>query len=333
MSDINWLNDKLADELKFYNFEGLQVILDEVLTQSAEWRLYNSQATWLVGCWPPQRFVVSDGEFNFRSGRILVRVGSWNLIVSSYNLKAKFKKFKFDMECHGGGWYLGGVGQDSAGAPVTRDRIEVSGELHVECENKLSGACLALEVFKDHISAALVARLPGFVEHWVRQIDQYWLGPGCPGLLHNTITVMPYKSKECCEGSYRLDDWGCLVGGQFNGEHHALRTAVRDVQCKPSATEPGKYVARCETLPGTYAEQSPGVCREADHFPHEEVCLDCGDWWPAWRRGLGQLAWADTFLSLFLVWGLLVCCCFRFSSAETLLPGSPSRRRASGAIV
>lgn len=329
LADIPWLNKALADTLAWHKFHGLKVELDDVLTQSFEWRLSNSEVTWLVGCWPPQRYLVSDGEVNFRSGRIRVEVGGFKLIVSSYDLRASFKKFRADVECHGGSWYLGSVGKDAEGSPVTIDRVHTSGEMHVKCDDQISVLCFLLWLFDNHISAALVDYyFPEFLTWWLNYIEQLWVGPGCPGALHNTVVVMPYKSKECCEGSFRTDDFGCLVGGQFNG-FRSSKKVFSGVKCKQSATDPDHFLAQCDTLPGTYAEQSPGVCREADNFADED-CSDCGDTWPPHLKGLQYLAWADTFLSFCIAWCTLVFCCLRCSPKEDRTVCSPrSRSRLS----
>lgn len=312
LSDIPWLNGIIKDALLWHGLPDFTVEVDEVLTQSFNWKLKNSEATWLVGCWPPQRYVVTDGEVHFPSGRVRLAAGGFDIVVSVYNLMAEFRSLRAELECHGGWWYLGGVGQDSAGTSVTPERFTAAGEVSLQCEHGWTLFCILLTVGSKQISAQVVRQLPAFLAGWLGSTKELSLGPGCPETLHNTVTVMPYTSKECCESSFVTDLWGCLVGGQFNGRHPSLRDNVTGVVCDPANFgEPGRWSARCDSLPGRYVEGSPGICREADDMMGNcsgPCCGHCTNDWPRTQRGLQQLAWADWLLTLALAWSLAGSC-------------------------
>lgn len=308
LSDIPWLNGIIANAMVWHKFDDFTLELDDVLTQTFEWKLENSQARWLVGCWPPQRYVLTDGVVHFPSGRIIVRIAGFNLVVSVYNLRAQFSKLRGELQCHGGYFYLGGVGKDEQGDPVTVDRFVSSGEATVQCETSFSAFCMLLFVTRQQISNEVIKRIPLILTSWLGSINGLFLGRGCPGGLRNTFTVLPYETKECCESQFETDRWGCLVSGQFNGQHRSLRQPVKGVKCERSKTNPGRWTARCSTVPGNYKEDTPGVCREVDNLPPVGNCTGCSKFWPNVKRGLHLLCWADWFLTVSLIWCTVGSC-------------------------
>lgn len=314
LSNVSWLNSVFNAQLKWHGLEGFELFVDEVLTSSFEWGLHNTTATWLVGCWPPQRYLVTDGWVHFPAGRVTLHIGGINIIVSVYNLRASFRQLRADIECHGGWFYLGGVGNDAEGLELTVDRFEASGEVDIECEFGTTAFCVALMIAQQHLSSEVVKWLPQFLTAWLGNTKQMPLGPGCPEALRNSVSVTPYSSKECCEESFATDRWGCLVGGQFNGRHRNNREEVHSVTCEPSPTEPGTWTARCDSIPGTYKRSSPGICQESDRMPWEMESFKA----PAasedtpWMRtltGLRYFARADQLLTLALLWCSVASCC------------------------
>jgi len=315
LSDIPWLNKIIEDAMIWHGLPDFTVELDEVLTQSFNWKLENSEARWLVGCWPPQRYIVTDGYVHFPSGRIILRIAGLNLVVSVYNLRVKFRRLRVELQCHGGVFYMGGVGQDNVGDPLTPERFEASGEVDVHCESSFSAFCISLLVSKKQLSEEVIERIPAILSGWLGGVDQLYLGKGCPEAMRNTLTVMPYTSKECCEAQFVTDRWGCLVGGQFNGRHQSLRKVVAGVECQPSKSDPGHWVAQCDTIPGNYEETSPGLCEEVNELPAGN-CTGCSPGWLRTSQGIHLLCWADLFFTFALVWTSVASCCLGCSSGR-----------------
>jgi len=306
--NITWLNRLIYNAFIWRGMHNLTLELDEVLTHSFDFELPNSSGHWLVGCWPPQRFVVTDGIVRFPAGRVKLGAGGINLIISLYDVLVKFKNLRVDLECHGGTFYLQGVGEGAEGRTVRPESITTSGEVTVECESSVSLLCLLLRAFKPWLTSAIMQRMPAFVAGWLGGISEMQLGwGGCPDVLHNTFTLLPYESLECCEDQFTEDAWGCLVGGQFNGRHKTFRETISGIRCQRSRVNPRHFTAKCEEVPGQYHEKSPGVCEEVA-MPYGELNPD-NKGWDRVRAGLHRFVWADWLLTMAVVWSCLLGCC------------------------
>jgi len=150
--------------------------------------------------------------------------------------------------------------------------------------------------------------------------------------MHNTVSLMTYSSRECCEQAFSEDPYGCLNGGQFNGKVPGAR-GTRSVICEPSKLAPGTFSAKCESIPGHYRELSPGVCREEPpHMPERTTTSGVSSTEiesnPAWEQihwGLSALALADLLLTAAVCWTAALCCC----CYACLRPAPIVRRRRS----
>jgi len=327
LSDIPWLNGLIADALAWRKLHDFTLELDFILTQIAEWTLSNSEVRWLVGCWPPQRYLVSDGAIRFASGRIYIRLGSFDIVISLYNLRIAFRDLRADLECHDDHFYMSGVTQGAAANPLTPERFDVTGEVDVQCRTGFSVVCIFLMVFRNAISQEVIRRGPDILTGWLGNTNQMLLGPGCPEALQNVVAMMTYDSKECCEEQFVEDRWGCLVGGQFNGRHSYPRRKVSGVECEQMETERDQWIARCDTIPGGYKTSAPGICEEMKVLPIGN-CSGCNPGWPQVITGLNLLYWANLCLTVALLWTCLACCLFGCSSERI----SRSRARMEGTL-
>jgi len=148
---------------------------------------------------------------------------------------------------------------------VKQNSIVAEGGLSIQCEGGWGLYCGAVQALASTTTAARIGQLSLSL---LDSLSGYHIAPGCGVLFHNVFAVLPYRDKECCEDTYQVDHAGCLVGGQFNGRFvpGQSRSWAAGVECKHRA-DTGSYVADCQSVPGSYVEQSPGICREADEAP------------------------------------------------------------------
>lgn len=238
-----------------------------------------------------------------------MHVGGHHLVVSSYDLSLRYERLRAELQCHEGYFALASVTDGVHGKDVSPSMFKASGEIHIECENAWTLLCLLMrsETSDQFITWALVSRLPGLVAAALSRINGLVLGPGCDGSSHNTVTLLPFDSAECCENSFEEDQWGCMVGGQFNGRVPGVRTEVSSVRCERRQGSLGSYFARCDTLPGYYHEMAPGTCREGP-LPAWTPLIFNESWYDL-HWGLRALAWGDLVLTIAAYASILACCC------------------------
>jgi len=309
----------------------LELYFDKVMTDGFQFTWKKAKGVWLVGCWPPQRYVVVDGKARLPSGRMTVRTAGLSFVVSAYDLELNFEKLRADISCHKQSYVLQSVTSGSEGDPATELAITATGEINVRCERGWTVLCLVLSFSQGRLSKEAVSRLPKFIAKQFLHIDNLELGGKCDRTMHNTVSLMTYSSRECCEHAFSEDPWGCLNGGQFNGKVPGVRKAAR-VVCEPSKLSPGTYTAKCESIPGYYRELSPGMCREVPpHITnlgqrtHSWAEIETNKHWEQIHWGLSALAWADLLLTSAVCWTIALLCCYNCQRCQR--PAGVLRRR------
>mmetsp|Transcript_48672 Transcript_48672/g.147557 ORF Transcript_48672/g.147557 Transcript_48672/m.147557 type:complete len:372 (-) Transcript_48672:142-1257(-) len=307
IQDAARTNAFLGRVLAYNGIDGLEVEADSALVQGFRLSFDTADAVWLVGCWPPQRYVVVDGVVRMPSGRMVIRTAGVSLVVSAYDLSLRFERLRADIACHAGYYTLVSITQGVESRTTTADALVAAGEINIRCEAGWTVLCLLLGVGYRWLSLEAVARLPQLVAYLLTWIEDLELGPGCDNSMHNTVTLLPYASQECCEQSFALDPYGCLVGGQFNGRVPGSRKVMNNVSCEAGKTVAGTHTARCETIPGYYAEYSPGVCREGPLPPWHPKTVNPD--WDSVHWALRALGWADLLITVAVWWTCATCCC------------------------
>jgi len=310
----NWtgFNAWLEGVLEFNALADLAIHIDEVFGSSIELNFESASGQWLVGCWPPQRYVVVSGTLRLPAGRVNVRVGGLDLRFSFYGLSVHFQGLRCELECRDGQFVLASVaqGQDKD-REVEVTSFSAEGELNAMCEMRWSFMCLALGAIRPRLSAEVVARIPKYLAWQLSVIRDLVLGPGCHAPYHNTVALLPYSSRKCCEAAFAQDRNGCLVGGQFNGRVLSPRQVADRVLCEHSG---GAFTARCDTIPGNYTKFSPGICREGG-LPTWTAATSN----PGWKHIISKvhlLVWADFLLTLAACWSCMLCCCRSYAYSE-----------------
>jgi hypothetical protein len=159
---------------------------------------------------------------------------------------------------------------------------------------------------------ALHDALPVLLAKNLAHMKPMVLGPGCPDLLHNVITLYQYPSAECCEEPFVEDANGCLIGGQFNGHPVGWTEAVISVKCGEMPAG-GQFAADCKTVPGGYYGFGPGTCRESDALPVSDTPSKVEDFFSSVRAMLGMEFWF-----VLIVTSALTCCCASFCASSPL---------------
>lgn len=291
--------------LRAMAIHDLELQFDEMYARSIDLVIKEAEGVWLVGCWPPQRYFIIDGFVRVPSGRVVLRSAGRSFVMSGYDLTLRFEKLRAEIACHAGKYVLVSL---TGAKGSTAASLTATGEINLRCESAWTVLCLLLGVggYK-YLSTKMVPVFPQLVAYWLTAIDNVELGAGCEPSMHNTVTLLPYSSRRCCEQNFSEDPWGCLVGGQFNGHALGTRGGVRGVSCEPSKLTLGAYTAVCETIPGHYRQLSPGVCREGPLPPSKPRTVN-----EAWENAhwtLRALGWADMLLTAAVWWVLMVCCC------------------------
>lgn len=308
LSDTPWVNGLIVNAFAYRGIHNLTIEVDEVLLRSLDFEFQDARGHWMVGCWPPQRYVLSNGVVRFPSGRVKLKAGGISIILSLYDVLIRFEDLRGDIQCHGENYFIQGVGKGTEALPVPPEAITVSGEVALECETSWSLLCLLLRAFRPLLSAEIRRRIPAFVAGWLGGLSQAPLGSGgCNDMLQNTFVLLPYSSKECCEEQFATDKYGCLVGGQFNGQHQSLREVISGITCQRSSLNKNLFTAKCEEVPGSYTEAVPGVCHEADKLVWHSQAENTD--WDRVRAGLHAFYWADLFLTFGVVWSSFIGCC------------------------
>lgn len=341
VADNDYVNSVIREQLDDLGYSDFTVELDRILTESFRVALGDTLVVWLVGCWPPERYVELHLSARLSAGRASLEVAGQRFRASAYGVSVQLRPLRADLECHRGFFVLSGLGSGSdedlyrGGRMFSPDSLLVEGEITVECEDDwgFSLLCRILHSNRKRISRTLIERLPFLVAQAVLNQLPLVLGEGCPQVLHNTFSLLPYGSQECCEAAFMEDADGCLVGGQFNGRPTGTLAPVHGVSCEPLPSQPSVYTARCSSIPGNYVELSPGVCRE-EHLPGwkasaraatssavdggsrggvrspVDVLEDLKRQPKRMLRGLRYLFWADKLLVLSIcMTAVSVCCC------------------------
>jgi len=273
----------LASVLDFHALSDLSIEIDSMLGRGLELIFEHVSGEWLVGCFPAQRYMVVHGWLRLPAGRISLRAGGLGLQFTAYGLELRFDGLRAELSCRGGQYILAAVTSGVKGRSLVQAaQLSATGEVTIECERRWSLFCLAL-VF------------------------------GKP--LHNTVALLPYATRECCEAAFAQDHSGCLVGGQFNGRVLGSQYHVTNVTCERGM---GGFVAQCETIPGNYTKISPGICREWGLPSWTRSVSNPG--WDSLHHSIELFAWADVLLTLAVCWCCLVCCC-RGQHQHFLKPG------------
>uniref|UniRef100_A0A7S1LRZ4 Uncharacterized protein n=1 Tax=Alexandrium catenella TaxID=2925 RepID=A0A7S1LRZ4_ALECA len=295
----------------------MELIFDEVMLKGFDLTFDRASAVWLAGCWPPKRYVVVDGTTRMPSGRLVVRTAGFSFVVSAYDLSLRFKQLRADIACHAGNYAIVSITEGKEGRKVSPASLLIDGEVNVHCERSWTLLCLLLGAGYPWLSRKAVSRLPDLIAYLLDTIDELQLGPGCDASWHNTVSLLPYSSRKCCEQSFAEDTWGCLVGGQFNGRVPGVKKAVEGVVCEPGMLSTGTHTAKCETLPGHYCQLSPGVCREGPMPPSIPRVVNPG--WEKVHWALHTLSWADFVFTVAFWWTIALlsrCLCCQPSQCE-----------------
>lgn len=317
LRDVPGFNKWMAGVFDFQAAHDMELVFDEVMLKGFQLNFDKADGVWLVGCWPPKRYVVVDGITTMPSGRLIVRTAGFSFVVSFYDASLRFKQLRADVACHAGYYGIVSITEGKEGRKVSPASLEMQGEFNVHCERGWTALCLLLGVGYKWLSRKAMARFPELIAYLLDTIDELELGPGCDSSWHNTVSLLPYSSRKCCEKSFAEDTWGCLVGGQFNGRVPGVKKVVDGVTCEPDRLSPGTHTAKCETLPGHYHQLSPGVCREGPMPTRIPRVVNPG--WEKVHWALQTLSWADLLFTAAAWWTLAMfawCLCCRPSPCD-----------------
>lgn len=277
LQDIDEVNRLLRDVMAYQSLDGLTVEVDEALTSNFELVFEEAAATWLVGCWPPQRYAVVTGVARLPRGTMYLTIDGIRVAVSFSDFEFRFEQLRAEIQCHGGNFVVGRMGSEDGHAAMREDSLSViGGTLTVGCAYGWEPWCLPLWLSRPTVSENALAAVRPVAAYFLGEARNVPAGSGCPSLLHNTMSIYPYASKECCEASYSTDLTGCLNGGQFSGNVPGIEDSATVVECEMSMAA-DTYAARCEQVPGGYFRTSEGACREDDNAPPPWKCSWCVD--------------------------------------------------------
>ncbi|CAK9045792.1 unnamed protein product [Durusdinium trenchii] len=243
-------------------FHGFELLVSDDLIDTLQVDLSRLSIVWRIGCWPPARYVVVGGSLRVRSGWVRLTAAGVTLEVLISDAAVNFQNLRVEISCPEGAFTIDGFGDGAlnAGALSTASvavspKTKVSG---IQCTGGWGLWCwfvarLAPREF-------VWERLPTVLVDLIESFVGFRLASGCR-LGRNTFALLPYTFKDCCEATYRADHAGCIVGGQFNGRLLS-QGRVQGVECAYNK-DLMVFQARCETIPGSYSEKSPGVCWEA----------------------------------------------------------------------
>lgn len=318
-----YINDRIAEAIWRAGIPDLLVELDEDLVQHFQIAADSAKAAWMVGCYPPERHVMLNGEARLPRGHVHITAAGLKLIVEFHDFVLGFTDLRVEVACNNGGITLAGVGSGGEGSSVDPKSLHVlfGSRATITCERRNGWKLLpfSCRVFgstwlpRQDLQDKALAIFPGLVAHWLGGAYEQPLPMACPAVMHNTMSLMRYSSKACCEANFAEDANGCVVGGQFNGVTPGAARKVENASCKPAVGHTPQlplFEARCETLPGGYYELSPGVCREGvlptgTGPPQQGVCA-CEPW-DNLRWALAVEPWVELLLLLSLCCCLLAC--------------------------
>lgn len=266
LQDASFVNKLLAGLLEEHGMHVLSVSVDEELIEGLSMQLDHLSVVWLLGCWPASRYAIVSGSLNLPRGKITIRFAGFEVTILP-SLLVTFSDLRVELSCPGGMFVIEGFGDAKSGA-VKPNSIVAEGGLNIQCEGGWGIYCRALRT----LGPTIVERIGQLSLSLLDSARGYNIAPGCGILFRNVFAVLPYREKECCEGAYQVDHAGCLIGGQFNGKFvpGQSRSWAAGIECK-RRDDTGSYVADCQSVPASYVEQSPGICREADEarsWPH-----------------------------------------------------------------
>jgi len=304
IQDAARTNAFLGRVLAYNGIDGLEVEADSALVQGFRLSFDTADAVWLVGCWPPQRYAVVSGRAWLPRGSLTFRAAGLEVLVSFADFTFYFDQLRAEIECHGGTYILQGMGTGQGSGALRPERLRATGGVTVGCGNSWAPWCMALRAQQERITAQVLASVPSIVAGGLSQAHPLPLGPGCPGMLHNTMSTFAFNLRECCEAAFSMNGDGRLSGGQFNGRVYGAAGAAGGVVC--SFDGAAAWTARCDSVPGGYYKQSTAICREDDAVPAPWRCAWCS---PAWALLRAALCLLLVLVAVFV--GLLVLCCYR----------------------
>eukprot|EP00929_Paragymnodinium_shiwhaense_P083448 TRINITY_DN44482_c0_g1_i1.p1 TRINITY_DN44482_c0_g1~~TRINITY_DN44482_c0_g1_i1.p1 ORF type:complete len:736 (+),score=57.19 TRINITY_DN44482_c0_g1_i1:89-2209(+) len=264
MPDAATLNQNIADTLQ--DFNDLQVEFESTADHAIDVEIQRLDVTWLVGCWPPQRYAVADATIRFPEVKVRIQAAGLDYKIDLSTFELHLKDLRVEIQCRGGDFVIATVGTGAGSASVEAASLMLSGGLDLFCSSWLmswSPLCVAARALFDSQLGELFAQLPADIAKGLNTAP--WPVPiadsDCPFLLQNTFVAYAYATQECCEAPFHLDNGATLIGGQFNGEPLGYGKNVSGVTCHEQS--PGRWGAECHTVPGGYYQGSPGTCRES----------------------------------------------------------------------
>lgn len=282
IQDAGRTNEFIARVVAYNDLRDLELEVDDAFVKGFNLTFDTVSAVWLVGCWPPQRYLVVNGVARLPRGRLAIRTTGLDIVVSFSDFAFRFNRLRAEVQCHGGSFVLQGMGTGQGKAPLSPSTLFVSGNITVECGRRWGPWCIALRAEQAMVTAKALAMIPDIVAWALSEAHPLPLGPGCPDLLHNTLAALAFGTKDCCEADYSADEDGTLRGGQFNGRVYGASGAAEGVECTYIGS--GRWTVRCDSIPGGYY-QVMGTCREDDTLPPPWKCPWCASAWDALRLG------------------------------------------------
>eukprot|EP00928_Gymnodinium_smaydae_P064793 TRINITY_DN48055_c0_g1_i1.p1 TRINITY_DN48055_c0_g1~~TRINITY_DN48055_c0_g1_i1.p1 ORF type:complete len:598 (+),score=122.03 TRINITY_DN48055_c0_g1_i1:111-1904(+) len=308
LPDAATLNAKLATSLASNGYDDLSLTVDEDLVAGLKIGIDDLHATWLEGCWPPQRFALVSGTISVPRGALRVQAAGLDVEVIIEALTFRFRDVRAEMQCHAFEFVLGALGSGHASNPVDPGTLSLETNLDIRCGDGLPAlgpTCLALAAFRPRLVAMAVKRAPELIAQAMNALPlPIPLGPGCLGLLHNTFVPLGYAKQECCEAQFKLDSTGCLMGGQVNGAPLGLGWNVSTAKCTKRG---GLWKVRCDTVPGGYYMPTEGTCREDDVKVEMPGCGTCLEGWRKISSAIQLGLWAVRLLTAAVLLLLVTC--------------------------
>eukprot|EP00929_Paragymnodinium_shiwhaense_P034411 TRINITY_DN1872_c0_g1_i3.p1 TRINITY_DN1872_c0_g1~~TRINITY_DN1872_c0_g1_i3.p1 ORF type:complete len:1156 (+),score=181.99 TRINITY_DN1872_c0_g1_i3:83-3550(+) len=262
MPSAEELNQQIAETLT--DFEDVSVQFETPGEHAIDVQIEKLRATWLVGCWPPQRYAVVSATVRMPQTKVHIHAADLDYTIDASSFALHVKDIRVELQCHAGNFVIGDVGTEAGTGAVQEDSFSVSGDIDVDCGSSLLAlnpfCTIGKKVFSRH-KQELLKELPKQLTKALNEAP--WPIPiedaSCPFLFHNTMSSLGYATKECCERPFALDNSGALVGGQFNGQPLNYGQNVSGVTCKIQSY--GVWGADCKTVPGGYYEvrRTPGT--------------------------------------------------------------------------
>lgn len=293
-------NDMIARKLAQEGLTDLTVELGEDMAANMEVALDALDATWLVGCWPPQRYALVNGSVKIPLGRLFVLVAGLPITVYFDSFELHFSQLRASIQCRGD-LTLSGLGEGTGGGLLRPETLWTRGRFSLGCGMGLSSLDPICQFVRSVGVFAIetLGMLPAIIEKVLSGIPfPVPLGVHCPFSLKNTFIPLRYARQSCCEASFALDSTGCLAGGQFNGARPDFAEKVSGVQCRQTG---GIWRATCDTVPGGY-DALLGSCREdSAELPMPGLSASARHVWAVAAPCVWLLLWAIRIVVLVLV--------------------------------